>query len=103
MAAVGDVTTLATRRANAVAWFGKVGVSPETLFARLGVEGIEDVGIEQLETLVGIKTAIRRGDVTPEQAFKPEPESRTGTSAGGMADVAAKLKDKTASGGQAEG
>lgn len=71
-AAVGDVTTLSARRQNAVNWFGKLEVSPEAIFARLGVQGIEDIGIEQLETLVGLKTAIRRGDVTPERAFAPE-------------------------------
>lgn len=95
MAAVGDVTTLSTRRANALAWFGKVGVSPESIFAKLGVEGAEDVGIEHLETLVGLKTAIRRGDVTPERAFAPEHDAASvpgATSAAGMADVAAKLK-----------
>jgi hypothetical protein len=95
-AAVGDVTTLSTRRANALAWFGKVGISPERLLEHLGVEGIEDVGIEQLETLVGIKTAIRRGDVTPEQAFASVAEStvRAATSAGAVADMASKLADK---------
>lgn len=91
-AAVGDVTTLATRRQNALAWFGKVGIAPERIFAQLGVEGIEDIGIEELETLVGIKTAIRKGDVTPEAAFKAEPEGVPGhTSKDAVADMAAKL------------
>lgn len=89
-AAVGDVTTLAARRANALLWFGKVGVSPEQVFARLGVEGAEDIGIEELETLVGLKTAIRRGDMTPEAAFKPEPESRAAATAS-ASEMAEKL------------
>lgn len=95
-AAVGDVTTLSTRRHNAILWFGKVGISPEQIFAQLGVEGIEDIGIEQLETLVGIKTAIRRGDTTPEAAFTPEHEStlRAGTSAAGVVDMAKKVAEK---------
>lgn len=72
MAAVGDVTTLNARRNAALAWFAKVGVSPEAIFAKLDVQGVDDIGIEELETLVGIKTAIRRGDYTPERAFAAE-------------------------------
>lgn len=94
-AAVGDVTTLATRRANALLWFGKVGVSPEQIFARLEVTGEEDIGIEQLETLVGIKTAIRRGDVTPEAAFAPVHDPR-GIASAPVGDLAAKLAERSA-------
>lgn len=97
MAAVGDVTTLATRRGNALAWFGKVGVSPEQIFARLEVAGVEDIGIEQLETLVGIKTAIRRGDVTPESAFAPVHDSGRGTAGAPVDGLAAKLAERASS------
>lgn len=91
MAAVGDVTTLVERRANALAWFAKVGVSPEAIFAKLDVEGVEDIGIDQLETLVGIKTAIRRGDYTPERAFAAEADRSPG-----VADLNDKLRDRAA-------
>jgi hypothetical protein len=91
MCAVGDVTTLSVRRANAIAWFGKAGITPEALFAKLGVEGIEDIGIEQLETLVGIKTAIRRGDYTVDSAFaEPAPDSKASVS-----DLAARVAAAT--------
>jgi hypothetical protein len=98
MAAVGDVTTLVSRRAHALAWFAKVGVAPEAIFARLDVEGVEDIGIEQLETLVGIKTAIRRGDYTPERAFAPEAPSTTHatTDTASIGDLAARLSEKAA-------
>lgn len=94
--AVGDVTSLSQRRSNALAWFAKVGVSAEQVLAKLGVEGAEDIGLEQMETLVGIKTAIRRGDVTPERAFTPEPEAQTTASAAGMADIAAAIAEQRA-------
>lgn len=94
---VGDVTTLTTKREQALAWFAKVGVTPEQIVATLGVGGVEDIGLDELAILAGIKTAIREGSTTPEQAFAPEQvESnvKAPTSAAGMADVAAKLKDK---------
>jgi len=95
LVAVGDVTTLATRRGNALLWFGKVGVSPEQIFARLDVAGEEEIGIEHLETLVGIKTAIRRGDVTPEAAFAPPHETNRGTASAPVGDLAAKLAERS--------
>lgn len=94
MAAVGDITTLAARRANAIAWFGKLEISPEAIFAKLEVDGIEDIGIEHLETLVGIKTALRRGDYTPEQAFRPEPEAAQSVT--GLADKIQKATQQEA-------
>lgn len=66
---MGDVKTLANRRANAVAAFQKFGVSADQITAKLGVEGIEDITLEHLVTLKGLLTAIRDGDTTPEDAF----------------------------------
>lgn len=66
---MGDVKTLANRRADAVAAFQKFGVSPEQICAKLGVSGLADVGLEHLVTLKGLLTAIRDGDTTPEDAF----------------------------------
>lgn len=68
---MGDVKTLANRRADAVAAFQKFGVSPEQICAKLGVSGLADVGLEHLVTLKGLLTAIRDGDTTPEEAFGP--------------------------------
>jgi len=94
-ASVGDITTLTSKRANALAWFAKVGVSPEAIFAKLEVDGVEDIGLEQLETLVGIKTALRRGDYTPERAFAPEQKDTSAATASLGAAVAAKRAGKT--------
>jgi hypothetical protein len=66
---MGDFATLANRRANALAKFQPYGVTPEQIFATLGVQGVEDIGLEHIATLVGIMTAIKDGDTTPEQAF----------------------------------
>lgn len=67
--AIGDVQTLANRRARALAVLQKMGVQPAQVFAFLGITGEEDMTLEHLGTLYGITTAIRDGDTTPEQAF----------------------------------
>lgn len=105
--AVGDVTTLVDRRAHALGWFQNVNVTPEMVCAKLGIEGVDDIGLPELETLVGLRTAIREGSVTPEDAFKPDVEStiRAATSAAGVADMAktvAAKREKKAEAGDAQ-
>lgn len=70
---MGDVKTLVNRRADAVAAFQKFGVTPEQICAKLGVAGLNDVGLEHLVVLKGLLTAIKDGDTTPEDAFGSAP------------------------------
>jgi hypothetical protein len=94
--AVGDVTTLVDRRTKALAWFQNVNVTPEQVCAKLGVEGPDDIGLPELEILTGLRTAIRDGSVTPEDAFKPDTESnvKAATNVASMGEVAAKVAAK---------
>lgn len=94
--AVGDVTTLTDRRARALAQFQQVGVTPEQVCAKLQIEGVDDIGLPELEILTGLRTAIREGSITPEDAFKPDVETtiRAATSANAVADMATKLANK---------
>lgn len=66
---MGDVKTLANRRADAVALFQRFGVTVEQLCAKLEVAGVEDISLEHLVTLRGLVTAIKEGDTTVEEAF----------------------------------
>lgn len=91
--AVGTVVTLAERRANAIAWFGKVGISPEQIFGKLDVEGEADIGLDELEQLIGLKTAIKDRSLTPEAAFAPDQKEGADTSSLATA-VAAKRAGK---------
>jgi hypothetical protein len=95
---VGDIKTLTRKRDEALAWFTKVGITPEQVCRVLDAPGVEDIGLDELAILAGIKTAIREGSTTPEQAFAPEPESsvKAATSAAGMAGVAAGIAAKKA-------
>ena len=67
---MGDVQTLANRRASAIKAFQSFGISDAQILAKLEVAGVEDITLEHLVTLRGLLTAIKEGDTTPEQAFE---------------------------------
>lgn len=68
-AAVGDAKTIANKRADALAYLQKMGVTVDQVVAVLNVGGVEDIGTDQLATLRGLITAIKDGDTTVDQAF----------------------------------
>jgi hypothetical protein len=74
---MGDAKTLANRRSEAMAYFQKLGASADKVFATLGVAGIEEVTLEHLAVLVGLKNAIKDGELTIEEAFKPKDSEQT--------------------------
>lgn len=67
--AIGDVKTLASRRASLVDAFGKMGVTEEMLLAKLEKKGIEDVTLDDLALLRGVYTAIRDEGHSIESVF----------------------------------
>lgn len=69
--ALGDATTLDKRRDNCMAWIGKLGIDPARVFASLGILGADELGLEQLATLLGLKTAIKDGELQVDEAFPP--------------------------------
>ena len=75
--AIGNIQTLANRRARALIVLQKYGVTREQVLDFLQVAGEEDITLDHLATLFGITTALKDGDTTPEQAFsiesKPQP------------------------------
>jgi hypothetical protein len=75
--AIGDATTLERRRAAAMQWVASIGVPPARVFAALGVNGEADIGIEHLTTLTGLKTAIKDGEITRDEAFPPLADGET--------------------------
>lgn len=77
--AMGDFKTLANRRADAVKAFVAFGVTEAMILTKLGLVGIEDMGLEKLLLLRGMLTAIRDGDTTPEQAFAPDDAAAAAT------------------------
>lgn len=69
LTSVGKAMSIGQKRTNAIEWFAKAGVPADRVLASLGVRGIDDLTVDHLITLVGIKTAIKDGEVSVEQAF----------------------------------
>jgi hypothetical protein len=67
--AVGDARTLADRRLAVLANFEKLGVVKERVLAKVGKTAVEDVGLDELEVLIGLGTAIRNKDMTIDDVF----------------------------------
>ena len=90
--AIGNTETLANRRAKALEYFQKMGVTKEQVLARLDVKGEEDVTLEHLAALTGFKTAIRDGEATVDSVFTPQPVEAEGKTRAEQLDSALKQK-----------
>lgn len=66
---VGDSQTLANRRAQALDYLKKFGVTEAQILAKLGRTGTADITGDDLVTLRGLATALKDGDTTVEDAF----------------------------------
>lgn len=77
--AVGGGETINTKRQNMLKAFTPWGVDPDQIFGLIGVKGIEDVTIDHMIFMAGVRNAIKDGDVTPEEAFAPEKMSDVAT------------------------
>ncbi len=88
--AIGDAKTLSAKRADMIAYFGKMGIQPERVCAAIGRPSVDDIGLEDLATLKGMATAIREGDTSVDEAFpelaKPEAAKANGSAAARVAD-----------------
>lgn len=67
--AIGDSKTLEERRKKASDWADSLKIDKARVLAALNVKGWSDVGLEHLEILTGLRTAIGDGDVTIDEAF----------------------------------
>lgn len=75
--AIGDMKTLASKRAEMIAYFGKMGVTPDRVFKVVGKASVEDIGLEELAALKGLATAIKDGETTIEEAFPVMAEAQS--------------------------
>lgn len=76
--AVGDEKTLVERRDRAFGTFNKMGIPNERVCAAVGVKGIEEITLEHLETLTGLRSAIKEGQTTIDEAFPVAPKETKG-------------------------
>jgi len=76
LTAIGDSKTLVSRRSLSMEYFQKLNVMPDKICEFLGVVGLEDIGLDELAILTGIKTAIKEGSTTVDKAFTVEEGER---------------------------
>ena len=68
---VGDAKAIANTRAEAVKAFTRLGVTPEQLFAVLGVNAETDLTADHIVTLRGMFATLRNGEASVEEMFSP--------------------------------
>lgn len=72
---MGTTEALDKRRAKVFSWVQKLGIDSKRVWAALGIKGEAELGAEQLETLTGIRTALKDGETTLDEAF-PDPKNQ---------------------------
>lgn len=77
MVAVGDATTLANRRANAIKKLAQYGATEPMMLKKLGRASVEDVTPNDLELVLGILTSLKEGDSSVEELFADEGTAAT--------------------------
>jgi hypothetical protein len=78
LVAVGDIKSLGTKRVRVVDRLKQMGATEERIMLRAGVRKVDDIGLEELEILIGLGTALKDGETTLEEAF---PLPKTGPEA----------------------
>lgn len=100
----GDVKTLTERREGAIRAFAAWGVKPEQIFAALEVDGLDDVGLDQIATLTAIFKAIKAGEQQVEDYFPAKTDAKAGVDAAkGTAAKLGKIADGAKGGDQQHG
>lgn len=87
---LGKALTMEQRRQREVDWYAKVGIKLEVLLRIAEKPALEDVGVDELVILRGVRTAITDGDTTVEQIIREyTPPAPTPGTAGSKLDQAA--------------
>lgn len=97
---MGDIQTLANRRAAAVEAFTRFGVTEEQVCIALGVEGLKDITLEMMVPLAGMFAALNSGESDPSEMFatveKPAAKARRLSEGHGQAEAAKAAPKKAA-------
>lgn len=71
--AVGDASTLAQRRDEVLGRLAKMGADKDRVLAAVQKASVEDIGLSELEQLIGMGTSVKEGRVSVDEAF-PAPQ-----------------------------
>jgi hypothetical protein len=80
--AIGDDKSLPDQRKKAIAAFKKYKISEERLLNALEIVSVDEIGFDELAKLRGLFTALKDGELTPEEAFPPPSTSSGSTGSG---------------------
>lgn len=72
--AVGNASTLPTRRDKILKRLAAMEVTVDRVLLKLDKSSVENIGLDDLETLIGLGTAIVEGETTVDEAF-PTPQA----------------------------
>jgi hypothetical protein len=68
--AKGTLATLITRRDKAVQWFNENGIKNEQICSALSIKKIEDIDLDKLAVLSGMRAAVKNGESTIKELFE---------------------------------
>lgn len=94
--AYGDQKTLLQSRQNAIAYFAKLGVTPEHILTKLGRAAVEDIDLDDIYKLGGIKQSIIDNMTTVEQEFDLESEKKSESKSDAVAKAVQEKTEKAA-------
>jgi hypothetical protein len=92
---LGDTKSMKRRRAAVLAWMAEHKIDPARVWGALGIAGEADLDVKFLEILSGIRTAIKDGDTTIDDAFPPLPGTKSGEPGPGVGRALFDPKAKT--------
>lgn len=71
----GTAQTLTERRNKAIEWFNGQGIKNEQLCEALQVKKVEDIDLDKLMVLSGMRSALKNGETTLKDLFETEKET----------------------------
>lgn len=74
--AKGTAQTLVERRTKAVDWFTEQGIKPAQICKSLGIKKIEDIDLDKLSMLSGMRSAVKNGESTLKELFDASEEQK---------------------------
>lgn len=92
----GNKKPLTERRLAVVEWIKKTAVDAARVYAALGVMGPDEMNEDHFTTLTGLRTAMKEGDISIDEAFPQIVKGRTEPKSDARAEAAAGLAPTSA-------